>query len=306
MTVPQTYDECGTVIPKPASQCGEKQIPAHRHEHSYRCVPAYLILSQCVRSGQARHYQPYGEQGEKESRAFIYSESFPSVDCYVGENYTVGESVAGDAYGFPPAFHQEEPVEGKHFLVRYEIPYGQLDCGVEHESDERDSQRHPEQELEVAGKQLEQIYCGYRTYGRGQIVAQSVIAYAFGSARTGQHVNRHRARRYRNGAERKTVHSPEDCEHRKGSGGKIPRKHCHEEEIAYYEDCFPGETVNHITAERAHYECHHGISGEAQPYCFLVGPESVREVKRKQRNNQGEREMNQKISEPDLKIVGVP
>ena len=158
----------------------------------------------------------------------------------------------------------------------------------------------------VAVERMQHIYGEHGTQRGSEVVAQPVISYALAPARRGEHVYGHGACRHGSRPERRPVQGPEQREHGHAARHDIAEEQQAEEEVADHKHDLARIVVHHIAAEQPYYQGHDRISRKRHTYGVVACAEGVAKVQRQQRHDQGEREIQQEISRPHLKVVGIP
>ena len=306
MPVAQTYDEGRSIIAERRLERRKHQIAQQRGQTTDGGVVADPVLPQRPRAGEPGHYESYGEQREEYSRSARDAQLLPAVDRHIGGDHAVAEGETHHRQSFAPALEQEEAVEREHALLGLEVSRRKLDGGVDKQSRQRYGHGEPEKRVEIPLEGLQHVDRQHRSEGGRQVVAESVVAYALASARRGEHVDGHGARGHRGRPERRSVEGPEYREHGQASGHDIAEEEQEKEETAHHEHGLARVIVHYISAEQPDDQSHQRIPGQGHAYCVVGRPESVAQIERKQRHDQGEREIQQKVSRPYLEIVAVP
>ena len=160
--------------------------------------------------------------------------------------------------------------------------------------------------MEIPLEGLQHIDCQDRSQRRRKVVAESVITYALSPSGRRKHIYGDRTGGNCRGSERRPVQGPEYCEHRQGTGYDISEKNQEKQEIAQHQDCLSRIIVHHIAAERPYHQSHQSRPRQSHADGIVSGPELFTQIKGKKRYDKGEREIEKKVSRPDLKIIPVP
>ena len=99
---------------------------------------------------------------------------------------------------------------------------------------------------------------------------------------------------------------PEYGEHRQRSCYDISEEKQEEQEIADQQDRFPRVIVHYISAERPYDQGHQRIAGQCHAYSVVACPESFAKIQGQKRHYERKREIQKKVSRPDLEIIAVP
>lgn len=126
--------------------------------------------------------------------------------------------------------------------------------------------------------------------GRGNVVADAIVADALRASRRGEHVDGHRAVRHRRGAEGSTVQRSDHSEEQQRTGQQIAPKADEIEQQAHHQHPFPWKAVHDETAEGPDEQGRQRIARQHQTYHVFCRTKGFAQIQRQQRCQQIESE----------------
>lgn len=220
MSVAKAYDERRKVVAYFVVDACKDGVAEDGEHHTTAGILHDEALAQGVCSGEARYDKADGEEGKEESRATGYAEALLAVDGYVGGEYGIGESEGEHAAEEVRASGEEEAVETHVDAARCFVAYArqfvvraQAQRGVEQHACERGKEGEEEKEfIAVPYGVYPKCYGG--ADGSGYVVAEPVVAYAFGATGGRNDVDGNGGERHARGSKWCSVNGAEDGEGR--------------------------------------------------------------------------------------------
>ena len=305
MAVAQSDEQCRAVVAQLLRHQNEQRVAHRRNDDSLAGIVRESAFAQGFHALQSRENQTQRQQQEKRARARRDAHRLFAVDGEIVAQNAVAEAEANHVHGQQPTLQEEESVERNGLFVFQNLPFARLNRRIDEKSDGRNGEGHPEEQVEVVDVAIDEDAHGGRN-GRGDVVAQAVVANALVSSRRGQHVDGHGAVGHGCRAEGCAVDCADDGEKQQRGGQQIGAEAEEVEKQAQEQHFLAWKTVGKVAAEGSHHESRERVARQYESNHALRGAEILAQVERQQRREQIKGERQREVGCHHSPVVGVP
>ena len=180
-----------------------------------------------------------------------------------------------------------------------------FDRSIDQPAEAGHDEGQPEEELEAGGELVDEDADGGRD-SHSEVVGETVVADALGTAAGGQHVDGDSRVGDGQGAEGPAVEGADDGEQQKRGRGEIACKEDGEGAEADHQHRLAGEGVDDVTAKRSAQQSRDGVAREHEADHVLCCAEMLAQIERQQWREHIERKEQREVRRHHLTVVLVP